>query len=463
MARKTTEKFIAEVNDKNPNVEVLGQYVDCKTRILVRCKIDGYEWNADPRKLLRGTKCAVCSNRVVLSGVNDIATTHSDFVKYFKNPVDATKYVAGSEKSINAVCPMCGYEKNIKICNLIRFGFACNECYKQKYGHYRASHGHWTNEVMQEYLDENCHGYVIIDSCRVKNRSGSALKVLLQCPNLNHKPYWTYWKNILDGYQCELCYREQNNQTKWNADKAYELFNNNGFCMLNKEDYVDSKTPVAFSDTDGFIYMSNIGNMQKYASGERKSFSKYVGNPYAVYNIQHFCELYRPDYSFVSTEYTGSDKQYIFRYNGDFKEGMEFPREFYSTINLFINRYTSHPALSMSNGECLAVEYFNKHKIKYIPQKRYDDCKDVYTLPFDFYLPDYNLIIEIMGEQHAYPIEAFGGQEKFDAQIRHDKIKRDYLKSNQIHCLDIWYYEFDQMEKLILDKIQQILNNTKLI
>ena len=110
-----------------------------------------------------------------------------------------------------------------------------------------------------------------------------------------------------------------------------------------------------------------------------------------------------------------------------------------------------------SSGERAAEKIFKQYNINFIPQKRFDDCRDVYTLPFDFYLPDYNLIVEIMGEQHERPVEIFGGQEGFEKRIRHDKIKRDYLKQNNIDILDIWYYEFDKMEDLILNKINEIL------
>lgn len=462
--RKPHNQFVAEMATINPDIDIVGQYIDAKTKVLVRCKIDGYVWLADPRKLRRGARCAVCTNRVIMIGVNDVATTNPESLKYFKNPEDAKKYVAGSEEYIDGICPECGYEKRIRVCNLIRFGFFCNECYKQKYGRYRVPKGYWTTETMQEYLDENYHGYRILDCRRVKSNSGSDLQALIQCKNQNHEPYWSYWSNILSGYQCNSCYLEKENKMqKWTIDLVDELFSNNGFCILDKENFVNSHSVIAFSDTDGFIYMTNIGNMQKYVSGERKSFSKYVGNPYAIYNIQRFCELYRPDYDIVSNEYLGSNKKHIFKYNGEFPNGIEFSREFEMSVDLFVGRYASHPALSMSNGECLAVEYFNKHRILYIPQKRFDDCKDVYALPFDFYIPEHNLVVEIMGEQHEHPVSVFGGEEKFKTLVRHDKIKRDYLKEHGICCLDIWYYEFNQMETIILNKIQQICNSTKLI
>ena len=67
-----------------------------------------------------------------------------------------------------------------------------------------------------------------------------------------------------------------------------------------------------------------------------------------------------------------------------------------------------------------------------------------------------------MGEQHEHPIDHFGGEEAFKKCIEHDAMKRQYLALNNIDILDIWYYEFDKMEELILNKIQEILNNTTL-
>ena len=83
----------------------------------------------------------------------------------------------------------------------------------------------------------------------------------------------------------------------------------------------------------------------------------------------------------------------------------------------------------------------------------FNDCKDQRPLPFDFYLPDYNLIVEIMGEQHESPVDIFGGEEKFEITVMHDKLKRDYLNNHNIDILDIWYYEFNRMENLILNKL----------
>ena len=324
---KSHDTFVTGLHNINPNIEVVGQYVNMDTKVQVRCVIDGYAWDADPRKLYRGVQCAVCSNRKVMHGINDVNTTRHDLVQYFKNKDEATQYTSGSEKIVDVVCPECGYEDRIKIGNLAKFGFSCNGCYENKYGHKRVPYGYWQRGTMSQYLDENCCGYQLLDVKTPSDDDCNSLKALIKCPNEKHPPYWAYWKNITSGYTCLLCYIED----------------------------------------------------------------------------------------------------------------------------------------SMSKGERAAESIFKKYNYIYEPQKRFNDSRAKYALPFDFYLPDYNLIIEIMGEQHEHPIDHFGGEESFERCIVHDKIKRDYLKAHNIHILDIWYYDFNKMEELILNKIQEIINNTKLM
>lgn len=54
----------------------------------------------------------------------------------------------------------------------------------------------------------------------------------------------------------------------------------------------------------------------------------------------------------------------------------------------------------ISKGELEVKNWLEKHNIRYEFQKRFKNCKDKHSLPFDFYLPDYNAAIEYQGKQH---------------------------------------------------------------
>lgn len=104
-----------------------------------------------------------------------------------------------------------------------------------------------------------------------------------------------------------------------------------------------------------------------------------------------------------------------------------------------------------SNGERLIRKYLEGNNIRYESQKWFNDCRDVYPLPFDFYLEDYNMIIEFDGKQHfedrngfAYPLEK--------TQM-HDSIKTKYCNDNGIFLLRIPYWEINKIEKIIDEHI----------
>lgn len=74
---------------------------------------------------------------------------------------------------------------------------------------------------------------------------------------------------------------------------------------------------------------------------------------------------------------------------------------------------------------------------------------------FDFYLPQYNTLIEYDGKQHFEPIEFFGGEEKFNKLQENDKIKNEYCKNNKIPLIRISYKNQKREIETTLDKIIQ--------
>ena len=70
-----------------------------------KCNKCGYNegWMIEGN-LLIGNGCRCCGGKTVIKGINDIATTHPNIVKYFKYKDDSYKYSYGShKKSFNGV------------------------------------------------------------------------------------------------------------------------------------------------------------------------------------------------------------------------------------------------------------------------------------------------------------------------------------------------------------------------
>lgn len=70
-------------------------------------------------------------------------------------------------------------------------------------------------------------------------------------------------------------------------------------------------------------------------------------------------------------------------------------------------------------------------------------------LYFDFFIPEYNLCIEYDGEQHYR-------DKKTEAEKMNDYLKNAYCAKNGINFIRIKYTDFDNIERLICEKIDSI-------
>ena len=113
------------------------------------------------------------------------------------------------------------------------------------------------------------------------------------------------------------------------------------------------------------------------------------------------------------------------------------------------------PFCRISKGEDEIEKFLIKNNIKYIREYKFSNCINPQTnkmLPFDFYIPSLNTVIEFHGEQHYKEyknhFKAAGGLK--GRQYR-DKIKKEFCLTNNISYIEIAYTEYNN--------INQILNN----
>ncbi|WWQ70293.1 hypothetical protein mEp013_12 [Escherichia phage mEp013] len=67
MRKLTHKEQVAAISRINPNVEVLGEIINCKTKVSCRCKVCDHEWSATPSDLKRGRGCPKCAKYGFLS------------------------------------------------------------------------------------------------------------------------------------------------------------------------------------------------------------------------------------------------------------------------------------------------------------------------------------------------------------------------------------------------------------
>ena len=111
------------------------------------------------------------------------------------------------------------------------------------------------------------------------------------------------------------------------------------------------------------------------------------------------------------------------------------------------------PYCNESKGEKKVESFLIKNNIEHIFQCKFNDCKFYKELPFDFYLPKYNILIEFDGKQHHQIIEYFGGLDRFIDQKIRDTIKNIYCQQNNIKLIRIPYWDLDNIENILKQEL----------
>ena len=102
-----------------------------------------------------------------------------------------------------------------------------------------------------------------------------------------------------------------------------------------------------------------------------------------------------------------------------------------------------------SNGEAKIIEILLNNQIRFETQKTFDNCRFEDTnglAKFDFYLPDFNILIEYDGIQHFEKISfSQNDKDSLDARKARDEYKNNWCKKNNIKLIRIPYYHYKNL------------------
>lgn len=196
------------------------------------------------------------------------------------------------------------------------------------------------------------------------------------------------------------------------------------------EDYINNSTKINHKCSKGHIYLQTSHghlNGQGCTVCKKKTTEEYI----------HECM--DKGYDLPIEDYINTRT----RINHKCMQGHVYPQEPRSHLEGI-----GCPLCSESHGEKVIRNYLDKRCIKYISQKTFKDLKDKTYLSYDFYLPDYNILIEYQGIQHFESV-SFNGKDytDLDKQKHHDNLKRTYAKDNGYKLLRPTY-KTDTQEKI---------------
>ena len=274
------------------------------------------------------------------------------------------------------------------------------------------------NQVEQIAKD---NGYELLETEYINNNTPMKMK-----RQYGHE-FKISFQNLKKGRGCSYCYKYK----KLTHDEVYKKCSQKGFKLLTEYKKANSKITVLCSS--GHDWETTWAKIQ---SGRTCPYcsKKMIHRKDVIKEFE--CENYK-----ILTEITPNIRFSNARLLVRCPQGHTYE----TTYNVWKSGCRC-PHHNRSLGEERVSEVLSKMKLEYIAQYTFEECRDINRLPFDFYIPQYNLCIEYDGRGHYEPIDwANRGEEWAKEQLawvqKHDEIKSVFCLENDIRLLRIPYWE----------------------
>jgi hypothetical protein len=311
-------------------------------------------------------------------------------------------------------------------------------------------HNPYTFDNINNYLKQNNIQLILI----TKEPKSATCKLEWKC-TIHSEIFERCWNSVKNGSlfckECEIedCRQRRCNTIEYVKNKAFEDFN----IKIISDIYVNNEELLDF-----------ICNKHKNEGIQHKSW----GNILTKSHPCLFCskekwldKVMKSHDEFIKQvkEVHGDKYIVLSEYQGANKHVQVYCTKCKSVFSIKASHLTSGHGCGIctkSKGEEHVKLTLDKLNYNYIREYRFDDCRGIQkTLPFDFYLEQFNLCIEFQGIQHFEPVEIFGGEKQFKIQQFNDNCKREYCKSKNINLLEIPYLEEKNIENILTDKLKQ--------
>lgn len=246
------------------------------------------------------------------------------------------------------------------------------------------------------------------------------------------------------GNRCKKCHDKSLALSNEEVKKVIE--SNAGYVMVGN--YVNSKRKIKIKHTEcGNIYEASL---QDFKRGHRCSYCYKTKRKTNKDIDLYLKDKTKKEYDRMS-EYVNNHEYLIMKHNICGHEYKVRWTNFISGVRC--------PKCKLSKGEKRICDFLVENGIKYKKEKTFPKCVYKSKLRYDFYIEDFNLLIEFDGAQHYRSVKYFGGDKQLRENKIRDEIKTNFAKKNNIELLRIPYWEYDNIENILNKKIYQ--NNLK--
>ena len=356
--------------------------------------------------------------------------------EYIKEYVENFGYILLSTEYKNNLtkllikCPK-GHEYEVSFSNFKNNKSGCPYC---------AGNARYSYVEVKEYIES--FGYKLLSQEYTNARE----KLKLQCPegHIWEVRFYSFKNNGTRCFHCKV--KERSEKRKHSYDFVKNEFEKEGYKLLSTE-YHKNDENLLVECPKGHNYEVRFNNFKQ---GKRCPICELEKRPtYKKFSYEYVKKTIEDEgYFLLSKNYEGCYEDLIIR----------CPENHIYVVNFnnFKNNNRRCPYCNESKGEKRIAIYLNSENISFIPQHKFEGLYGVRggLLSYDFYLPQYNILIEYQGQYHDGTSKR-QTIEDFETQQEHDRRKKEYAKKNNYKLLEIWYWDFDRIEEILDNYIEE--------
>jgi len=356
-----------------------------------------------------------------------------------------------------------------------KYWFKCNKCFHDFEGQISSiSNGGWcpycnsrilcTDNDCKDCFNKSFASYEKNTYWSDKNEEqprevfkGTHDKYLFNCNKCSHE-FETALYSIVSGVWCPYCCSEKlcNNECKYCFDRSFANHPKSKFWSEK-----NNKKPRQVFKSSGQKYLLNCNKCHhefettlSNITSKNPTWCPYCSEPPKILcNDENCNECFKHSFaSHVKSEYWSEKNEEIPR-----KVFKLSAKKIWFNCNKCFHQFEATlsnitygswcPYCASSKLEQLTSEYFDRCEIKYNEQKTFEDLKNIKCLPFDFYIPEINTLIELDGIQHfEYTVFFHRNEEIFKKRRQTDIKKNFYAISNNYNYLRLSYLELPKIE-----------------
>jgi Zn ribbon nucleic-acid-binding protein len=375
--------------------------------------------------------------------------THEEFIKEVYNLVGQeytilSQYI-NNKTYVSIKHNKCGHIYNVTPSNFLT-GKRCPICMRE----YSNKNRRKTHEqFIQEVYDLVGSEYEVLGKYKtaidkIKFKHNKCGNVFEMSPN-----------NFLTGRRCPKCGFENTlNSTRYTDEEFKKILKEktNGECIA-LEKYINSTTKIKFKHLKcGNEFIARPSHVLEGHYCPRCGYKR-IGNKLKKTHEQYVKEVYE----LVEDEYTVLSGYVDDRTKIKMKHN-KCGRIFYIRAGNFL-RGIRCPHCAESKGENKIYNFLVEKDIEFKREYRNKNCKNKYTLPFDFAIFDKDkllCLIEYDGELHYKKARWNDAEEKFSSIQKTDKIKDKFCRDYKIPLIRIPYWEYDKIEDILETNLRKL-------